>query len=866
MGIKLETIANKVRRGGKKIAKKRTLILAVLFGFFVLFFGASLGASLAVTYNTINTENFVEFTSALPTKVLDINGELVTEFAADERRELITLDKLPQHLLDALITREDRVFYEHKGFSARAIIRAVLGKLTGRSLGGGSTLTQQIAGTLYTNRSEMSLKRKLKELWWAIQMERRYSKNEILEIYLNKIFFGAGTYGVNAASKHYFGHGAETITPAESAILVVQLSNPAHYNPFEHTNRAMDRQKSVLSDMARFGYLAQEEADFSFENFWLDFDYTRTNASAFTLRIDMAPWFSEYVRREVTSMVYGTHDIYTDGFVVNTTLNLAHQNAAQETMDYYIKYANDTYKETRNRRISSSLEVFIPVTELLTLAFNLEALKAPDDLHRIRSVNDYNRDINPVVDAFSMMLGITRLKQDIVNEATSQAQAYEQKSTIEGTLISVENETGYITSLIGGGKYDKYNQYIRAIQARIQPGSSFKPLYYSAAIDSRIFTAATPIDDVPVVFYNEVGKPYIPENFMGRWAGTVQFWYALATSMNVPSLQVLKGIGFDAAINRAVALLGIPDEEVPRRAFDRVFPLGLGTCTVRPVELARAYAIFANQGREVTPFAVRSVQDRNGKVILNPEADVKGAIQSHGTRAQIISPQTAWIMTSILQKTTSMGTLAASTEWGNLFRYKTENGRTFTMPSAGKTGTTQNWADAWAAGFTPYITAIVWFGFDKSGETLGLNLTGSTLAGPAWGKFMKAANSTYPEKNFPVPESGLIHTEVCSVSGMLPTAQCGNNLTVQYFLTGTQPTTPCETHAVLESNAALGEQRLREEYWQYGGASSSSSDSPLMLDLSWLGTSETQNTDDELFLDDEFAFFEEEEEVEIETE
>ena len=221
-------------------------------------FGSLLGLALATTVNTINTENFTEFDNALPTRLLDVNGELITEFSSDEKREIIALRDLPQHMIDALLTREDRIFYSHHGFSLKALSRAVVGVLSKSSLGGGSTLTQQIAGTLYCDRTEYSIKRKLKELWWAIQMERHYSKDEILELYLNKIYFGGG---VNAASKYYFGHGATEITPAEAAILVIQLSNPAFYNPFEYPNRAMERQKDVLDAMVEAKYLTQEEAE-----------------------------------------------------------------------------------------------------------------------------------------------------------------------------------------------------------------------------------------------------------------------------------------------------------------------------------------------------------------------------------------------------------------------------------------------------------------------------------------------------------------------------------------------------------------------------------------------------------------------------
>ena len=267
--------------------------------FSALIIGAGLGLAVAQTARTVNTENFTEFRTALPTKILDINGELITEFTSEERRELTSLLEIPQHMKDALIAREDRIFFEHNGFSIKAIARAFIGVFTRKSLGGGSTLTQQIAGTLYCDRTKMKFSRKLKELWWAIQMERRYSKNEILELYLNHVYFGGGTYGLNAASKYYFGHDARKITPAESAILVIQLSNPAYYNPFEHPNRAMERQKDVLDTMVEEGYITKKEADESYDNYWIDFDYSRTDTSAFFMREDKAPWFSEYVRREL---------------------------------------------------------------------------------------------------------------------------------------------------------------------------------------------------------------------------------------------------------------------------------------------------------------------------------------------------------------------------------------------------------------------------------------------------------------------------------------------------------------------------------------------------------------------------------------
>ncbi|MBQ3824500.1 MAG: transglycosylase domain-containing protein, partial [Spirochaetaceae bacterium] len=228
-----------------KIYKVPIAFFSALLTLAAIIFGVLLGLGLAETVNTINSENYTKFSMALPTKLLDINGELITEFSSDEKREIISITDLPQHLIDALITREDRVFYKHHGFSFKALTRAVYGVLTHNTLGGGSTLSQQIAGTLYCDRRDYSVKRKLLELWWAIQMERRYSKNQMLELYLNYIYFGGGTNGVSAAAKYYFGHSALEMTPAESAVLVIQLSNPSQFNPFAHPNMAMPRQKNV---------------------------------------------------------------------------------------------------------------------------------------------------------------------------------------------------------------------------------------------------------------------------------------------------------------------------------------------------------------------------------------------------------------------------------------------------------------------------------------------------------------------------------------------------------------------------------------------------------------------------------------------
>ncbi|MBQ1949742.1 MAG: PBP1A family penicillin-binding protein [Treponema sp.] len=814
--------------------KKSTLIWFSILFLAAVVTGSLLGLGLSETVNIKNTEYITSFDTALPTKLLDINGELITEFSSDEKREIISLNRLPQHMLDALLTREDRIFYKHHGFSFKAVMRAVVGKLTGKSLGGGSTLTQQIAGTLYCDRTEMSIMRKIKELWWAIQMERHLSKNEILELYLNKIYFGGGTYGVNAASKYYFGHSAEEITPAEAAILVIQLSNPAFYNPFDHPNRAMDRQHDVLNSMVKAGYISRETADESFDDFWSSFDYTRTSSSAYLMRNDKAPWFSEYVRRELGGMIYGSQNIYTSGFTVNTTLNLKHQEHAQRIMEKYIRIANDRYQAEHSSRSGMAFTTYIPMTELLSLVFNLPSIKVSEQRAQAIANATYKNQINPILDVVSMMTGVDSLKISVINKANAETKKESEKTTIEGTMVSIENDTGYITALVGGSKFDQENQFIRAIQARVQPGSTFKPLYYTEAINSRKFTPVTPISDTPVVFHTADGKPYIPLNFKGEWEGDVEVWYALCRSMNVPSLKVLDGIGFDAAINRAVSLLGISKEELPSRAFIPGYPLGLGVVSVRPIEMARAFSIIASSGKEITPMAIRTVEDRNGNVIMNPEREIREAQKAKGEAIQVLSPQTAFVMEKMLENTVNgPGTLSAQS-WK--FDYKTDKGQKYTIHAGGKTGTTQNWADAWTVGFTPFNTSAFWFGFDKPGQSLGLKITGATLAGFAWGDYMREIHRGLPAKDFNKPAEGVIQVTVCSVSGKIATPECGKHVTTQWILEGTQPTDICPVHGGKTSNSsALGIFRLKNEMYQSGARSIRTFEkTPLKLNLDFL--------------------------------
>ena len=769
-------------------------MLAAIVIILVILIGVALGLSLAATSNIRNQENFVEFAPALPTKILDVNGILITEFSADEKRELVSLADLPRHLVYAVLAREDSDFYKHRGFSVRGTARAIIGQLIGKDLGGGSTITQQVAGTLYTNRNERSYRRKIKELWWALQMERRYTKNEILEIYLNYMYMGPGTYGVEAASKYFFGHSAKDISLAEAALLAVQLSSPSRYNPLNNPNDARGRQRFVLNRMVEFGYATEEEADLSFNEYWDNYDYTRASTAAYYHREDKAPWFSEYVRRELDSMMYGTMDYYRDGYSVYTTLDLRHQEAAAKFMAEGLAEANKGYARSMNQSNVQAERTYVPIVDLLALYFNLTDISTTAQAQNEQKAQSrYTKTINPIVDMAALLFNIQDIKT-ATNKGFGDLKTNTEQNVVEGALICIENETGYITAIIGGSKYDESNQLIRATQGNIQPGSSFKPLYYSAAIDSRKLNASSLIYDVPVVFHNEDGTPYIPLNFRGEWKGSVLLYDALSHSMNVPSLKVLDTIGFDAAISRAAALLGITDPDQIRRTFPRVYPLGLGIISASPLRMARAFSVFGNQGRDVTPIAIRSVEDRNGRVVLDPEREIRLKQRRLGAGIQVISPQNAYIMSRIMEKTVEEGSLANGAGYGTRFMFRDANGKSFSMPAAGKTGTPQNWSDAWAVGYTPYYTTAVWFGFDKPGNSLGVELTGSTLAGPVWGKYMREVHQGLPYKDFARPSGGIIELTVCKKSGKLLTAACNEGGVTLPFLEGAYPTQYCDMH------------------------------------------------------------------------
>ncbi|TVR74285.1 MAG: PBP1A family penicillin-binding protein [Spirochaetaceae bacterium] len=755
--------------------------LLVVLGLAVLALGVVTGIVIASVESIYDLDSLHNRESALPSQILDRHGRLITEFFSDENRELVSIDELPRHLIYALITREDQTFFEHRGFSFRGTARAAWNLLTNQYVSGGSTITQQLAGHLYADRTEFSVYRKIVELWWALQLERHWTKYEILEAYLNRMWFGHGNYGVEAASQFFFGHSARDLTVAESAMLVIQLANPSLYSPIRRPNQARVIQSTILNRMVQNGYATQDEVDLSLERYWSTYDFTRANTStAFFEREDRAPYFSEYIRHQLENRyLLGSLNINTDGYVVHTTLDLDFQASADRHLRAGIARANSIYRQNISSRVSHGDEL-VPIIDLLALTFDLETMEVGGEKARTRARQEYQERINPVLDALTLIFGTDN--QDELRHLTRAAYARKQteslRSTVEGALIAVENDTGHIMAMLGGREFESRNQFNRAVDGALEPGSAFKPLYYAAALENRVITPATMIYDAPVVFRTDDGEAYTPLNFRGEWAGPVLVRNALSRSMNVPSLKILDMVGFTSALDISASLLGIPEASRARRGFERRYPVGLGVVQVSPLEMASAFATFANQGRRLTPIAIRYIEDRTGRVIMEPEAELRREERRSGSAQQIISPQTAYVMTDILQTAVQSGTLV----------YARNVAGGFEQPTAGKTGTTQNWGAAWTVGYTPYYTSAVWLGFDRGrNNSLGVNQTGAITAGPIWSQFMKDIHKDLPRREFVRPE-GIVEATVTARSGLLPPADYAGRTVRELFIAGTQPT------------------------------------------------------------------------------
>ena len=665
-----------------------------------------------------------------------------------EKRIVVPLNKIPTQLKQAALAVEDANFYRHMGIDLKAVFRAFLTNMkAGRVVEGGSTITQQLSKTLFLTR-ERSLARKIKEAILSIRMELIFTKDEILEMYLNQIYYGHGSYGVEAAARTYFGKSVQNLSLDEVAIIAGLPKSPNNYSPYRNPKRARSRRNHVIRRMAQEGFIKSNEAKQAMKK-----PFTLGEV---TNMLNRAPYFVEYIRKQLMTM-YGRNKVYKSGLKVYTTLSIEKQILAQEATKKNLLIADKRYGY---RGPLGTMDISLPeivlqesLSEINNFTEGIHPKTGTNIKGLVKSVNkeyltvltgqgegiielkdmDWAREPNIKVDG--RWARIHRVDKNfypgdkilvkvlgIYESGSLWSLSLEQEPEVESALISLEPHTGHIKALIGGYDFSK-SQFNRAIQAVRQPGSVFKPIVYATAI-SKGFSPASIIIDSPIIFKEKDHDfdKWKPVNFEKKFYGPTPLRKALAKSRNIITVKLLQKIGTRSVIQMAKNL-GINSH------LENNLSIGLGSSGVTLKELVSAYSAFANRGIRVEPQGIRYVENRNGKILYKNSQKI----------TQPITSGTAQIITSLLQSVVQEGTA--------------KKVRSLNRPTAGKTGTTNNYIDAWFMGFTPKLITGVWVGKDNV-EPLGRNETGSRTAIPIWLDYMKGALINTPIQNFPVsPET-----------------------------------------------------------------------------------------------------------------
>jgi penicillin-binding protein 1A len=653
----------------------------------VLGLGAGFGSYLYFARDLPSTARLENFEPSLKTQVFAEDSSLVGELF-EQNRVLIPLEQIPPYLTDAIIAVEDRKFYSHWGIDMFGIFRAMLKNIrAGEIIQGASTITQQLARNLFVM-FDVSLSRKIKEAILALKIERAYSKDEILEMYLNQIYFGSGAYGVEAASREFFGKSVKELSVGEAALLAGLPKNPRDYSPLYHIDRALKRRGVVLQAMVSDGKLTRAEAD--------SLDKTPVTIAKESSSGPRGAYFLEYVRQYLENR-YGADRIYHDGLKVYTTLDPYLERVAEDSMEAHVKRIEDTHHYDQTR---ASYE---------------------------KALEENGKDV-----------GLPRYLQSAV--------------------VAIEPQSGYIRAMVGGRNF-KQSSFNRAVQAQRQPGSAFKPFIYISALENG-YTPADIVLDAPIVLDMPNGDVWKPHNFSNRFLGEITLRRALNKSINVAAIRILLSLGPVSAISYAHRL-GIKSE------LQNVYSLALGTSEVNLLELTSAYGTLAARGIRAEPLAVKQVIDRDGKVLED------NAVY----REEVLSPQTSYMITSMLESVVNEGTGRTARLMG------------FMEPAAGKTGTTDDYTDALFVGYTPDIVVGVWTGFDEK-KTMGRNMTGAVASLPTWTNVMQAFYRDRKGEPFPVPD-GIVTRVICEETGLLATAHC-THVRREVFVEGTEPRKPCD--------------------------------------------------------------------------
>jgi penicillin-binding protein 1A len=656
--------------------------------------GAVGGFFLAITHDLPQIRSLETFKPAAVTRIYSADKELLAELFT-QKRVPVPLHMIPHYLKQAVIATEDRQFYEHTGVDLRGIFRAILRDIrAGEFVEGASTITQQLAKTLFLT-PRKSIMRKLKEAFLAFQIERRYTKDEILELYLNQVYFGSGAYGVQAAAQTFFGKRVSELTLSECALIAGMPKSPSRYSPLVDKSLALIRRAVVLEQMARNGMITREQL--------ITAKSSPVNLAEGRDISIKAPYFVAYVRK-LLEKEFGGARLYRTGLKVYTTLNYKMQQAAEKGVAKGLDQLSGRMQKCG----------------LLTLA------------------------------RLPMQAGPPA-------EQSEAARGTSGQESPQAALVSLDARQGAILAMVGGVDFQE-SSFNRVTMARRQPGSAFKPLVYTCAMENG-FAQNHVIWDAPVVFKGaKEDLDWTPENFSGKFRGEMTLRQALAVSQNIPAVKLLNKLGPSTAVQWAYRM-GIESPLQPNLS------LVLGTSDVTLLELTAAYTVFPNGGVGTRPFAILEVLDREGRSIWLARPQMR----------TVVSPETAAIMTDMLQAVVQAGTGRAARRIGR--------------PLAGKTGTTDSYKDALFIGFSPTIVVGVWVGLDHHG-TLGNKETGAKAALPIWIDFMEPVLAGRPYRDFTMPE-GVVKVRIDAESGLLASENCPNTVTA-VFKKGTEPKQYCK--------------------------------------------------------------------------
>ncbi|MDR0305856.1 MAG: PBP1A family penicillin-binding protein [Chitinispirillales bacterium] len=681
--------------------KGKPFFALVLIALFAISFGSALvGRFLYRLYETLPSHSQLQnVEQSLVSKVLDKNGSLIHEFSV-ERRFWVPLDEIPADLQNAVIAIEDRGFYRHWGIDVYRVFGAtVVNVVRKKRAQGASTITQQLARNLYLT-AEKSYIRKIREMLTSIKLERTYTKKEIMELYLNQAYLGAGVYGVQAAAEHYFSKHVSQLTLGECAVIAGIIQLPEHHRPDRPNNidRITARRNIILRSMASSKFIDGNTARAAVDE--------PLTANPKVYRPPMGPYFMEMVRKYVSDK-YGDEQLYNGGLVIQTTIDPVAQDSTEKSVARQAALLqnrlNRLFLDSTDvdRKLKVNRETFLANFDSLYALNEAEYSQLPD----------------------SMKLRKAQL-----------------------AVVALDVSTGAILTLVGGRNFEE-SKFNRAVQGKRQPGSSFKPYVYAAALENG-FHPATVVLDQPITLITPEGE-WRPENYDRKFSGPMSIRDALAKSNNLVAIQVFNRIGGETVVDYA-RRMGI------RQQLNPVPSLAMGSCEVTAMEIISSYSIFANNGVHAEPYFIQKITDKNGRVL--EEAAPK--------KREVISPQIAFLMNSMMGSVVCCGTGASIPGLG------------FRRPAAGKTGTTNDYSDTWFIGYTPQVVCGVWAGVDER-RSMGRGVTGSVGSIPVWVDAMKALHRELPVEDFRRP--GNIKSEyICAESNLISRNSCPRSK-IEYF-------------------------------------------------------------------------------------